>query len=61
MKNNVWFWLTLMAIGFFALLGVMSFTQIDRDAQKQKYEIECLKSGGKIEMILGNGATCVTK
>ncbi len=61
MKNNVWFWITIMFIAFCAVLAISAVTQIDRDAQRQKYEIECLKAEGKMEFILGNGATCVHK
>jgi hypothetical protein len=59
--NNIWLWGAVVLVGFFALLAVMSVTQIDRDAQRQKYEIECLKNDGKMEFIFGNGATCVHK
>lgn len=59
--NNVWLWITIICLGFFAMVASTSFSQVDRDAQRQKYEIECLNADGRIELILGNGATCVHK
>lgn len=59
--KTIWPWVTAMVIGFFAMLAVMSVTQVDRDAQRQKYEIECVKAEGQMEFIFGNGATCIRK
>lgn len=59
--KNIYLWITIVCLGFFAMVSVTSATQVDRDAQRQKYEIECLKNDGKMELIFGNGATCVHK
>jgi hypothetical protein len=43
------------------MLAVVSVAEVDKDAQRQKYDIECVKAGGKMDYVFGNGATCTTK
>lgn len=47
-------WAAVICVAFFAMLAVMSVAQTDKDAQRQNYEIECVKADGKIEVIFGN-------
>jgi hypothetical protein len=61
MSGSTGLWMTIAAIAFFAMLSVVSITQIDRDRQKQQHEIECVKYGGKMEFVFGSGTVCTNK
>lgn len=56
--DKMWPWITLIVLGFFAMVAVLSVTGQATAEQKHKHEIECIDHGGKMEYLFGQGMTC---